>query len=310
MEIPYGKGISKVLSTDRPVIGRQLFVSAPGGMEMKITRDKSSWHLLVNGSLVEEYDAAKRSSGVNDGLRDLRHMKEGSYVIAPQFEALSMDLNVVKKFQFMLEDEVQEVKVAHQDSIWQVILDLAVVERQSHSKNQNAGQAKFEVRSPSGVGLHASIDMLWDKQSLLWNYVLTVDGINVPACWCKTGATINCVPTNIPVPSPRFPQAGIQKAVADDGSTCSTEDTAEGTPVLSGCMAPTAPDAHLPEVLPQGVSFDAQTGLFQSNIKSKAGRFVFLGEFTTPEEAHKRYLEAIPIHRPDKKVAPGVLNAN
>eukprot|EP00746_Dinoflagellata_sp_MGD_P001063 gnl/MRDRNA2_/MRDRNA2_101969_c0_seq1.p1 gnl/MRDRNA2_/MRDRNA2_101969_c0~~gnl/MRDRNA2_/MRDRNA2_101969_c0_seq1.p1 ORF type:complete len:364 (+),score=65.93 gnl/MRDRNA2_/MRDRNA2_101969_c0_seq1:74-1165(+) len=306
IEIPYGHGFPLCLSTNRPVVGRQLFLTAPQGMDLKIVKDKSSWHLLVDGSFVEEYDAAKRSSG----LRDLRHMKEGSYVISTQFDAANIDLNVVRKFQFMLEDQIQEVKIAHWDSIWQVVLNLAVVERQSHTNKQNVGQMKFVIRSPSGVQMHAILDMLWDKPSLLWNYVLTVNGVDVPACWCKHGGTIDCAPTVIPVSSDHLPKEGMQKSSEEDASTCSTEDTAEGTPELSGCMNPTyatpAPDApphKIQDVLPQGVSFDAQTGLFQAIIKSKAGRFVFLGEFTTPEEAHERYLEGIPTYCPDKKIA-------
>jgi len=43
--------------------------------------------------------------------------------------------------------------------------------------------------------------------------------------------------------------------------------------------------------LPQGVSFDSSSGKYTSNIRVK-GKFKCLGEFSTPEEAHTRYLEA------------------
>lgn len=43
--------------------------------------------------------------------------------------------------------------------------------------------------------------------------------------------------------------------------------------------------------LPQGVSFDAETGVYKANIKVQ-GRFKFLGDFATPAEAHERYLAA------------------
>merc|ERR1719261_1233244 len=49
------------------------------------------------------------------------------------------------------------------------------------------------------------------------------------------------------------------------------------------------------ESLPQGVSFDRESGAFQANIREcKTGRFVFLGEFATPERAYQKYLEALP----------------
>merc|ERR1711904_155456 len=53
---------------------------------------------------------------------------------------------------------------------------------------------------------------------------------------------------------------------------------APGSPGSPGSPAATqarlAPVVYPPETLPQGVSFDAQTGLFQANIRSKAGKFI------------------------------------
>jgi len=42
--------------------------------------------------------------------------------------------------------------------------------------------------------------------------------------------------------------------------------------------------------LPQGVSYDAGSGKYLANIRVK-GKFKLLGEFSTPDEAHARYLE-------------------
>mmetsp|Transcript_99182 Transcript_99182/g.285283 ORF Transcript_99182/g.285283 Transcript_99182/m.285283 type:complete len:404 (-) Transcript_99182:79-1290(-) len=43
--------------------------------------------------------------------------------------------------------------------------------------------------------------------------------------------------------------------------------------------------------LPQGVSHDSETGMYKANIKL-GGRFKFLGDFATPEQAHSQYLAA------------------
>merc|ERR1712070_955217 len=66
------------------------------------------------------------------------------------------------------------------------------------------------------------------------------------------------------------------------------------------------PEDALPQNLPQGVTFDSATGAYQANIRAATGRFVFLGEFRTPEEAHQKYVEAMPIHCPGKQLAPGL----
>lgn len=43
--------------------------------------------------------------------------------------------------------------------------------------------------------------------------------------------------------------------------------------------------------LPQGVSFDSESRAYQANLRVR-GKFMFLGEFATVEEAHAKYLEA------------------
>ena len=79
-----------------------------------------------------------------------------------------MDLNVVRKFRFKLQDEVQEVALAHWENIWQVIVNGAFRERQSHKTKDNSGQMSFEVNSPSGVKLPAKIECTWDKRAVTW----------------------------------------------------------------------------------------------------------------------------------------------
>jgi len=44
-------------------------------------------------------------------------------------------------------------------------------------------------------------------------------------------------------------------------------------------------------ILPQGVSYDAESKVYKANIKV-GGKFRFLGDFPTAQEAHERYLKA------------------
>lgn len=57
-----------------------------------------------------------------------------------------------------------------------------------------------------------------------------------------------------------------------------------------------------PEVLPQGVVFNIACGTYEARIRASSGRFVFLGQHDTAAEAHQKYLEAMPIHCPGKKI--------
>lgn len=67
------------------------------------------------------------------------------------------------------------------------------------------------------------------------------------------------------------------------------------------------PNLGTPDALPQGVSFDSESGAYQATVRaSKTGRFVFLGGFSTPAEAHQKYLEALPIYCPEKRVLPPI----
>mmetsp|Transcript_73061 Transcript_73061/g.225922 ORF Transcript_73061/g.225922 Transcript_73061/m.225922 type:complete len:405 (+) Transcript_73061:59-1273(+) len=61
---------------------------------------------------------------------------------------------------------------------------------------------------------------------------------------------------------------------------------------MSGAVAATGARAPVSSgvALPQGVSYDAATGKYMANLRVK-GKFKFLGEFDTPDQAHARYLE-------------------
>jgi len=63
-----------------------------------------------------------------------------------------------------------------------------------------------------------------------------------------------------------------------------------------GAVSAQGPGGHrLPvsteEMLPQGVSLNAETGRYEANIRI-GGRFKSLGDFSSPDEAHERYSQA------------------
>lgn len=64
-----------------------------------------------------------------------------------------------------------------------------------------------------------------------------------------------------------------------------------------------SPSAQM-DALPQGVSFDRETGRYKATVRSKTGQFVDLGDHDSAEAAHQKYLEALHIYNPNKAVAP------
>merc|ERR1712150_179027 len=86
-------------------------------------------------------------------------------------------------------------------------------------------------------------------------------------------------------------QKGQHWALFVDGLPVEDSNTkfAEAAAAVTAPAAPAAPSAT--DSLPQGVSYDAASGAYTANICVK-GKFKFLGEFKTPDEAHLRYLAA------------------
>merc|ERR1712194_290552 len=92
-------------------------------MELKCNR--KTWSLLVNGLMVEEYGAIRKGGG-DQSLRQLRSMPEGSYMIAPTFDAGVLDLHIIRKWRCVACGEVHEIQLAHAQS-WQVVVDGALI---------------------------------------------------------------------------------------------------------------------------------------------------------------------------------------
>jgi len=239
-----------------------------------------AWHLYVNGLLVEDYSADRRETK-DETLRNLKGRPEGSYLIQTEIPAENFNLHVIRKFRFVLQGVLREVQVAHWDWIWQIMLDGKIVDRVAHEKSIEVGESNFDVRAEDGTRLPAAIHMAWQPKINIWRYRLYVAGAEVPVCWTKATGDVQ-PPSEPPV-------------IGEDIPLCP-----------NACQAAAEAEARnvVQESLPQGVSYDAASGMYQANIRSAAGRFVFLGDFSTPEEAHQRYLEAIPSHNPGRPVLP------
>mmetsp|Transcript_33034 Transcript_33034/g.92770 ORF Transcript_33034/g.92770 Transcript_33034/m.92770 type:complete len:303 (+) Transcript_33034:74-982(+) len=254
----------------------------PENSSLEVRSEGRHWLLLVNGLAVEDYDAAKRSTG-DESLRGLKSKPDGSYLISPHFEATEVMLNIVRKFRFQASGDVHEVQLAHKDCIWQVIVDGVFVDRVAHTIQDNSGEARFEIPTAGGQRVGGAVHAEWASDGAArkhkWQYALVVNDVEVPASWTK--------------------QEGAAQAPA--AATEVMRPGGGGDDAPAGCAAP--PEAPLP----QGVSFDRASGAYHANVRGRSGKFVFLGEFGTPGAAHQRYLEALPVHCPERHITPDLL---
>eukprot|EP00929_Paragymnodinium_shiwhaense_P091509 TRINITY_DN51428_c0_g2_i1.p1 TRINITY_DN51428_c0_g2~~TRINITY_DN51428_c0_g2_i1.p1 ORF type:complete len:323 (-),score=57.84 TRINITY_DN51428_c0_g2_i1:149-1117(-) len=247
----------------------------------------NQWQLLVNGMCVEDY-TMDRHGDTDQTLRELRHRPDGSYLICPDFVADGMDLQIIRKFRFLACGYIHEVAIAHHDCLWHVVVDGNVVERQPHRLRDCHGEITFDIQAFDGQVLRAGMHMNWSARTMTWVYQLTVNCKDIPVCWTKCGGE-TCAPAELPV----------LIVVADASSPASyLSDPLPDTP--SATEEEEFPLAHVPDVLPQGVSYDAASNSFQANIRVSSGKFICLGEFRTCEEAHQKYIESVPIYCPGK----------
>jgi len=268
-----------------------LIFSGPDDSLLEVRQQGGQWRLLVNGLVVEDYVPNRRKTG-DETLRELRGKPEGSYMICPDIDASTLELNIIRKFRFTVCGQLHEVRVAHFDCIWQVVVDGHLVDRVAHKLVDNSGEARFYVKALDGSGwrLKALVRMLWIPRGKVWHYNLAVAGQDVPMCWSKVAGDVPGVePALIVVPDDMRRESEedllAEEAAQDEHPAC-------------------GPSAE--EALPQGVSRDPATGGYQANIRAKCGKFVFLGEFQTPQEAYQRYLEALPSHCPEKALVPTI----
>jgi len=280
------------------------------------------WTLLVNGFYVEDYNANRRKSG-DESLRELRSRPDGAYIISPTFELTANDVQVASQFQFRVGGQLMQVNIAHSESIWQVLLDGVVQSRGSLFVSDGGFESHFAVPVAPGKQLPASMTMslayherestlaslsfgsrvpsaamTWHSKDLIWNYALVVNGLQIPTCWTKHLGAVE--PQVMPLVVITDEQIDAAAPNAPNGPLSSPEgdiqDVVQGVPI-SQPLSPVAQGS-----LPQGVSYDEVSGRYQANIRNRTGKFVFLGEFLSAEEAYQSYLQAMPIHSPDKKI--------
>eukprot|EP00450_Noctiluca_scintillans_P034385 CAMPEP_0194543284 /NCGR_PEP_ID=MMETSP0253-20130528/85525_1 /TAXON_ID=2966 /ORGANISM="Noctiluca scintillans" /LENGTH=256 /DNA_ID=CAMNT_0039390025 /DNA_START=138 /DNA_END=905 /DNA_ORIENTATION=- len=237
------------------------------------------WSCLVNGIVVEDYSVSKRKKG-DESLRQLKSKPDGSYLIQPAFDATQLQLNIVRRWSFLALGEVHSVSVAHKEYIWQVMVDDKLVDRMAHAYLQDDAAAHFDVVLLTAK-VKARLDMTWDTARFVWRYVLTVNGVHVPICWSKVRGDAAVVQVS--------PLVVLESATLQEFAPVQAAQDSQDPPILDD-----SPLLGASAVLPQGVSFDSSTGAYQANIRSKTGRFVFLGEFLTSDEAAECYVAAIP----------------
>jgi hypothetical protein len=150
------------------------------------------------------------------------------------------------------------------------------------------------IRQGLGYRSMKDVNMKTDEHEP-WGAIVT--GIAEDDGWLKVGECyLPILIDGLPVLT--LLQSDPHRDGSNESPDMSTEATVED-------LAPSAVVLEVP-TLPQGVSFNRDTGRYQATIKSKTGRWVDLGEHSTPEEAYQKYLEAMPIHNPNKVLAPSV----
>jgi hypothetical protein len=244
--------------------------TGPSGSLLELRKKGSNWELHVNGLQVEEYTAGKRRSG-DDTLRDLRSRPDGAYTIATAFHSDCLQLNKVRRFRFYAMGKLHEVEIGHQDWVWQIVHNGVLLDRRTHGVWENNCNCTFQVDVPDSPKLDVEVMMSWDVKKVLWYYTLLVNHINIPACWTKPRGEIG-----VPVPEV---VGGVPVAALLDPDPASIELAREPLTLST-------------DQLPQGVSYDADSGAYQANIRV-SGRYMFLGEFQTAAEAEARYLEEV-----------------
>lgn len=291
------------------MVGDQKDFTGPGNSHLELRQVKSpsksatsgsdGWMLLVNGNYVEQYVDGKRATAeAHSSLRDLRNMPEGSYMISTGFDADSLNLNTIRRYKFIALGTCHEVSIAHKEDCWQVVVNGVLIERQGHNWKDNNGECSFAVPLPDGNKLDGQFNMTWTNAKLVWKYELRINHMLIEPSWIKmkgdTPASVN--PPIIPV--------APQGETRFDGWP--REQAPEPEVVVQAAAPAQAAVPPPPDILPQGVSYDWTSGLYQANIRGQTGKFIFLGEFQTVDEAHQRYLEAVPIHCPDKQLVPSI----
>jgi len=304
----YGKKKVTLDGTELEFREGQTVFAGPDGALLRLKReqdDKGPWTLLVNERKVEE--AGK--SG--EGLRDLRSMTEGSYTIASGFSAKGVLLrrHLCRKFRFLVGGTPHQVLLGNKDRTWQVAFDDVMVDQEKYSILDSAVVVEFTIPATDGTMLPACLEITWSMISFAWQARLRIGDIDVPLSWSKMrGRVRKVVPPEVfsgasaGLMAPVFSDAQIDLASEEE-----EDDDTTGSDVMEEDEAENQRLSVVLESLPQGVSYDRESEAFQANIRdSKTGRFIFLGEFATPERAHQAYLEALPRYNPDKALVPAV----
>lgn len=246
--------------------------TGPSGSLLELRFRDQNWDLFVNGLQVEEYTAGKRRSA-DDTLRDLKSRPDGSYMIATSFSSdhLVSAMNKVRKFHFLAKGQLHEIEIAHMDWVWQILHNGSIIDRRTHAMTEDSCNCRFQIDVDASTKLEAEVCMSWDNVKTIWYYTLLVEHMNVAPYWSKIKGDLDAPLLEVVSTSREY----VVEAQPTRDSIASLPDE---SPVIS------------PADLPPGVSYDSSQGSFQANIRV-GNKFMFLGEFSTVDEAEARYLQ-------------------
>jgi hypothetical protein len=282
----------------------QTVFPGPGGALLRLKNtgaaQQKGWTLMVDEVSVEEVGKC------GDGLRDLRSMAEGSYTIATGFSARGViaKKHICRKFKFRVGGIQHSVIVANQDRTWKVAFDGEFVDQEKYSILDSAVEVEFTIAAPDGTSLQAHLRIVWNMMRMAWTHSLHIGEVKVPVCYTPARGA-RWVRTPEVLPGWRTVSSDAAIDPAEDVEDVEDEEGDDDENEVSSEVANQDRDSVALDSLPQGVSYDQDSHSFQANIRDpKTGRFIFLGEFATPERAHEVYLEALPKFNPDKAIAP------
>lgn len=254
--------------------------TGPAASLLELTHEKKAgWFLMVNGMRVEEFNSTASKKG-DDSIRSVRDRPDGSYTIATKFEAVGLNLHIVRRFQFTAAGILHTVEIGHQNWVWQVVHNGSIITKLSHNARGNMYNCPFQVMLGEGQKLDAEARMEWFPRRALWMYSLTVNHIMVISCWSEAGGSVD-----VNIPEVVGEARGAPVAVSEPSGHVESEEDVPALPV--GMVS-----------LPQGVSYDSASGSYQANIRV-GSKFMFLGEFRTVDEAVERYAEAVTKYKGD-----------
>lgn len=264
--------------------------TGPGGTLLELQRNSAEWVLIVDGCLVNQ---------VNPHVDHTRPPMVWAFTLPDMGVHDLRAFNIGQRGQEVFLDGEQVpappgsttftgpggtfLELQQRGTEWALLVDGSEIPL-SDSAADTPMEAAWNFLSPhTGASHHLRVNNIGRKGQEVF-----IDGSFIPGpdgqrAFTGPGGTLL-----------EIKQIGSNWALYADGlgiedynARSSTLTGASEGGALAAKRVPVTPEAGLP----QGVSFEADTGVYKANIRVQ-GKFRCLGEFSTPDEAHARYLEA------------------